>query len=138
MLDAPDVVTEEEGSVITACVSIVGNVLIEREITVTFSTINGAQQGTVVTNFSRQLARTVTKLLFLSDVTDFVPITEVLSFDPVSPTDPQCRTVTIINDNILEDDEVIQILIESSDSAVIISNPSVNVTIIDIDSEFHD
>lgn len=39
MLNAPQQVFEEEGSVITACVSIAENTLLEREIIVTLSTI---------------------------------------------------------------------------------------------------
>ena len=48
MLDAKEVVTEDEGSVITACASIVENTPIEREITVVISTINRDQQGTTI------------------------------------------------------------------------------------------
>lgn len=45
MLNAPDVVPEAQQSVITACISIVGNTVIETEVRVAFSTINVNQQG---------------------------------------------------------------------------------------------
>lgn len=134
MLDAPEVVTEDEGSVITACASIVENTPIEREITVVISTINRDQQGTTV---EPVLTAVDTNLSFSSAVIDFVPVTEQLTFDAISATSALCRTVTIVNDNIFEDDEIFQISIESSVSAVIIPNPLVNVTIIDTDSELH-
>lgn len=47
MLNVPEVVTENEGSVITACASIVESTPIEREITVVLSTINRDQQGAI-------------------------------------------------------------------------------------------
>lgn len=50
MLSAPQEVLEEEGSMINACILIAENALLEREITVTFSTIANQrnQQGIVV------------------------------------------------------------------------------------------
>ena len=57
-----------------------------------------------------------------------------LTFTPNSATS-QCRNVSVVDDNILEDNEVIQLLIESNDSAVNIANPIVGVPIIDDDSE---
>lgn len=47
MLDVTESVLEAEGNVITACVSIVGSVPIEREIIMTLSTANENQQGIV-------------------------------------------------------------------------------------------
>ena len=41
----------------------------------------------------------------------------------------------MVDDDILEDNEVIQLLIESTDSAVNIANPIVQVTIMDDDSK---
>lgn len=137
MLDAPEVVTENEGNVITACASIVESTPIEREITVVLSAINRDQQGAIVEPALMALAL-LTQTFFISPaVTDFVPITEQLTFDAISAASPLCRNVTIINDNIFEDDEVFQVSIESSVSGVIIPNPLINVTIIDTDSELH-
>lgn len=66
--------------------------------------------------------------------TDIVPLTEMLTFDPVSVT-TQCRSVLVVDDSALEDNEVIQISIESSDSAAVIVDPTASATIIDTDSE---
>lgn len=55
-------------------------------------------------------------------------------FGPTTATS-QCRNVTIVNDNTLEGDELVQLSLESSDSAVVIPNPIANVIIIDLDSE---
>ena len=45
MLNAPEVVPEVQQSVITACISIVGNTVIETEVRVMFSTVDVDQQG---------------------------------------------------------------------------------------------
>ncbi len=58
----------------------------------------------------------------------------MLTFGP-STAITQCRNVTIVNDDALEGDELVQLSLESLDSAVVISNRIVNVIIIDLDSK---
>ena len=60
---------------------------------------------------------------------------ETLAFGLTTATSSQCRNVTVVNDSALESDELVQLSLESSDSAVIITNPIVNVVIIDVDSK---
>ena len=68
-------------------------------------------------------------------IPDFLPIFETLTFGPTTATSSQCRNITVVDDNALESDELIQLSLESSDNAVIIPNPTINVVIIDLDSE---
>jgi hypothetical protein len=67
-------------------------------------------------------------------IADYVRFFEVLTFGPSTAT-TQCRNVTIVNDDALEGDELVQLSLESLDSAVTISNRIVNVIIIDLDSK---
>ena len=67
-------------------------------------------------------------------IPDFLPVFETLTFGPSAAT-AQCRNITVVNDNALEGDELVQLSLESSDSAVIIPNPIANVIVIDLDSK---
>ena len=69
-----------------------------------------------------------------TDNDDFVPVTRVLSFDSV--TTEQSITISIINDNQVEVNEVfnIRVVIEEEDSSNIIVSPDEAViTIVDTD-----
>lgn len=70
-----------------------------------------------------------------SAIPDFLPVSETLTFGP-STAVSQCRNVTVVNDIALESDELVQLALESSDSAVTIPNPIANVVIIDLDREY--
>lgn len=58
----------------------------------------------------------------------------MLTFGP-STAISQCRNVTVVNDNALEGDELVQLSLEPFDDAVVISDPIANVIIIDLDSK---
>ena len=60
----------------------------------------------------------------------------MLTFGPSTATS-QCRNITLANDDALEGNELVQLSLESLDSAVIIPNPIANVIIIDLDSKWN-
>ena len=117
---------------IPACVFIAENTVLEREVTVMLFSVTDQTniQGAYLYYIASKDSRTCDHFL----VADLLPFFEILIFGP-STTTTQCRNITVVNDNALESDQLIQLSLESSDSAVLIPNPIVNILIIDLDSK---
>ena len=66
---------------------------------------------------------------------DYVPLNEVITFQPTPALQTDCRLVLVIDDVVLEADEEFLISLETSDPRVILTmeNTTVSVTIADND-----
>ena len=70
---------------------------------------------------------------FYEDISDFSPLTVVLTFQP--GTNGQCTSIAIVNDSILENDEDLLVELTTSDEAVALNPSSATITIEDNDSK---
>ena len=61
-----------------------------------------------------------------------------LTFRPRSADVPQCNTLLLINDNVLESDESFHVILSTSDSAVMINPDTTLVTINNDDCKLHE
>ena len=59
-----------------------------------------------------------------------------LTFRPATSTDPQCGDIQITDEDILEDDESFNVILGSSDSAVMVNPSTATVTIRNDDGKF--
>ena len=60
-----------------------------------------------------------------------------LTFRPATATESRCGDIQITNEDILEDDESFDVILGSSDNAVVINPNVATVTIRNDDSKFH-
>ena len=60
-----------------------------------------------------------------------------LTFRPATATESHCGDIQITNEDVLENDESFDVILGSSDSAVIINPSTTTVTIRNDDSKFH-
>ena len=60
-----------------------------------------------------------------------------LTFRPAIATEPRCGDIQITNEDVLEDDESFDVILFSSDNAVVINPSTATVTIRNDDSKFH-
>ena len=96
--------------------------------------LHATKHHTYICTYPHALPSTTIHTHTHTDNDDFVPVTRVLSFDSV--TTEQSITISIINDNQVEVNEVfnIRVVIEEEDSSNIIVSPDEAViTIVDTD-----
>lgn len=61
-----------------------------------------------------------------------------LTFRPGSADVPQCDTLQLVNDNVLESDESFRVILSTADSAVVINPDTTLVTINNDDCKLHE
>jgi len=67
---------------------------------------------------------------FYAENVDYDPVSQELQFGPMMPSEIEFE-ITILSDNITEEEEQFIAMLESSDRSVILSTSSANITIVD-------
>ena len=68
--------------------------------------------------------------VFYTENVDYVPANQMLQFGPTLPSEIEFE-ITILSDDITEEEEQFIALLESNDSSVMISTSSATITIVD-------
>ena len=76
-------------------------------------------------------------ILFLTANSDFILIGETRTFTVSTQNQPQCASVTIVNDLHIEEDETIQVSLTSTDGAVDFTNNATTIFITDDDGRIN-
>jgi len=128
--------TVEEGESVEVCAQIIG--LIERIVNITINTIDDTDaSGKSITNLANpfiQYHGYHTVHLSLAASSDFLPVTESLSFIP-SGSQQKCINISIPQDRTVENNESFSVVVNSSDQDVVLASSEATVIIIDEDSK---
>ncbi len=124
-------VTEADGFVET-CIVLEG--LIERDVVVNVSTLDLTAKG--IHSYNQYKEKNSISLYFLIAPNDYFVSASDVTFVPDSVAIRQlCSNVSIVVDNIVENSEIFQLILATSDSGVNILVPNVFVTITDNSSK---
>ena len=133
----------ESASFVTVCVFLTGQT--ERDILVTMTTVQGTAQGMSLHDLlyirwheESQCVPHPSLLYYLvspTDLSDFTRITAELTFQATVAL--QCSSISIVDDNILENDEVFSVQLSTLDPDVNVTRSTATVTIVNNDGECH-
>ena len=134
----------ESISFVTVCATLTGQTASGRDVLVTMTTMLGTAQGMYHHDLlhthwhdDSQSVHYSSPLYYLVSPTasnDYTAVTAQLTFQPTVTL--QCRSVPIINDTILENDEVFSVQLITLDQDVNLTLSTATVTIEDNDSEY--
>ncbi len=127
---------DENDALVTVCAEIIQGE-IARPVIIFYSTMDGSALSNNPHSF-RNLMSIIYYYTFFAGSDDYTSVSSMeLTFQPATATEPRCGDIQIVNEDVLEEDESFNVILGSSDNAVVVDSNTATVTIRNDDSKFH-